>query len=251
MQRLKPLFLVLLGLICTAIFYSILSYFEHPTPPLSPIRWIVQTGPLKEGLKTDYLAEVLTLSSDHPKAMRAEEAEEALLRNPLIKKASVSLLNPETLYIDYTLRQPMFYLGNLQNIAVDKEGCLFPLSPFFTPKRLPKLYLEEESLELSWNAVIEGKGFKLALELMQLIGDSYRVLSIDVSQGLQNTLGEREVVLLLDNENSERHYLRLTPKNFHQELLHYAKIRERLLNESFVVDLRVPQLAFLNQLTEG
>ena len=212
MQRLKPLFLVLLCLICTAIFYSILSYFEHPTPPLSPIRWIVQTGPLKEGLKTDYLAEVLTLSSDRPKAIRAEEAQETLVKNPLIKKASVSLINPETLYIDYTLRQPMFCLGDLRNIAADKEGNLFPLSPFFTPKRIPKLYLGEENLELSWNTVIEGKRFTLALELMQLIGDSYRVLSIDVSQGLQSTLGKREVVIILDNENSGRHYLRLTPK---------------------------------------
>ncbi|MCB1080272.1 MAG: hypothetical protein KDK69_00480 [Chlamydiia bacterium] len=43
-----------------------------------------------------------------------------------------------------------------------------------------------------------------------------------------------------------KHYLRLTPKGYKQELSRYFLIRDQLLSQSLTVDLRVQGLAFLH-----
>ena len=94
--------------------------------------YIVQTGMQREALHSDYIAELLDLSSDHPKLFSAfdeEAGKKLLLKSPVIKEASIKKIPPNMLYVDYTVRKPEALLANFSNIAVDKEGYVFPLTP--------------------------------------------------------------------------------------------------------------------------
>ncbi|HNA62737.1 MAG TPA: FtsQ-type POTRA domain-containing protein, partial [Rhabdochlamydiaceae bacterium] len=98
---------------------------------------ILQTGPQKEALKTTYLAELMGISADRPilfSQFDHQGAEKKLLASPVIQEASVKLINPDTVYIDYTVRQPLATLGDFENTVIDENGIPFPISPFFTPK---------------------------------------------------------------------------------------------------------------------
>jgi len=249
MGKAKPVFLSLLGLTTLTLFYGALSHFKKSPPPVSPIKWIAQTGPIKEGIQTHYLAELLHLSLSHPKSINPEEAQVILQAAPFIKKVAVNFLNPETLYIDYTLRRPHFYLSDFSNIGVDETGHLFPMSPIFTPKKLPRLFLGLQE-KPPWDEPIEKQKIRLANHLANYFDETVHVIWIDLAPIEANTLGKREIILILENEQGAEHFLRLTPKSYEKELMHYLLIREKLREQNLEIDLRTPNRAYLNQVSE-
>lgn len=226
------------------MLYGAFSHYTNKKPSSSPIRWIAQTGPIKEGLKSDYLAELVGLSKDHPKSIDPEEAQKILQKSPLIKEVKVSIINGDTLYIDYIMRQPQLFLFDFSNIAIDEMGYLLPFKPFFTPKKLPTLFLGLKSM-VNWSEPIQEEKVRLAMDLVCYLKDVAQVSQIDLSQTEEKTLGKQEIILVLDNENGSHHYLRLSLRRYTQEILHYCTIRERMILKNFVIDLRVPNLAFI------
>ncbi|MCB1107004.1 MAG: hypothetical protein KDK76_02790 [Chlamydiia bacterium] len=229
MKRFQSLFLAFFALLLTFGFYSAFSLFEKEKPHVAPIKAIAQTGPVKEGLKTLYLEELLGLSVDKPKAIHPKEAEKILQQSPLIKSVSVSHLNPETLYIDYTVRTPLFIIGDVENLALDKEGVTFPLNPFFTPKNLPLLYLGDSYQESKTH---------LALSLLDLLKEE--VGFIDLSKSDDPSLGKREIVVSIDSD-----LLRLSTKHYAKEIEHYRKLRKHF-DGPLIIDLRIPNLAYVH-----
>jgi len=227
---------------CGLFFCVNCKYHENRT---TPIRYIAQTGPIREGLKTDYLGELLGLSSDHPKCIDVVEAQNILEKVPLIKKVNVRSFDAETLYIDYTLRQPCFSLGDVPNALVDEGGVLFPCTPFFTPKKLPELWLGLKELP-HWSEVIAKGKLDLALYLKQKLEEITQVARIDLSQIENDRLSKKEIVLILENENKSVHYLRLSVKDYVKGLSHYCAIRKKFVTKDCVIDLRVPGIAFLD-----
>lgn len=244
------------------------------------IQTIVQTGPQKEALPTDYLAELLDLSQNHPQKIRdfdLKKAEQKLCASPVIKEAEVKILKAGGLYIDYRVRVPIALLYDFENVAIDEDKCIFPLIPFFPPKNLPEIYLGISISEMKRQ--LQGDKIQLALDILKLVGepivkDFIRLRRIDVSKAFESSYGQQEVVLILEDEiisKTEMHevhyflpqYLRLTRKNYAQELGNYLKLREDLLrkeesklelpktNETIVrlnpkiIDLRLDQLAFI------
>lgn len=247
-----------------------------------PIRAIVQTGPQREAIKTAYLAEVLGLSEDKPvlsSDFDVKEAEKKLAASPVISEAEIKIQEPGILYIDYTTRQPIAFLLDYENIALDKEGYPFPVAPFFTPKKLPEIYLGMEE-ELEWNQPIAGEKIDLAFALLEIIngpivGDLFNVKRIDVSNAFEMSYGRREIVLFTQDEiystvkGKEVRFvipriLRLPTKKYAQELGNYLKFREQRLEKekhelvakegqmvvlcpTVTIDLRIPQLAFIDE----
>ena len=117
---------------------------EAATPNV--VEYIVQTGPCKEALDSEYLIEVLDLSVDKPalfKTFDTKAAEDKLYADSLIEQVAVKKIKPNMVYIDYTLRKPIAKASDFYNAALDKEGVLFPIHPFFSPKKLPEIYLGE------------------------------------------------------------------------------------------------------------
>lgn len=241
---------------------------------------IVQSTPDKESLKTVYLAELLGLSVDHPTNLyrfRSKEARRKLLANPLIKEARVKKVRPGTIYIDYVLRKPIAFLSDFANTAIDIEGMPFPFKPFFTPKKLPEIYLgisgsydESPISGGQWGRKIAGPRIDLALELYQHLNalycsDTVQLRRIDVSKAYAASYGQRQIVVILEKHQLKdlktgpvlcrsRHILRLNTKNYIQGLADYSMLQPRLLEtcaqtgetdiSSIIFDLRLPQLAF-------
>lgn len=275
----------LIGSTCLTLSVSLAGYsfwkkqrLERLNSKNYRITAIIQTGPEKEALKTDYLAELLGLSADFPTQLYAfnlKKAEQKLLSSPLISAAHVKRLPPTTLYIDYEVRKPIAWLADFQNMAIDKEGFYFPVTPFFTPKRLPEIYLGITS-ESGWQ--IKSPYFDLALQILEVLEtapwkEGLRITRIDVSNAFQPSLGQREIALFTEEELSTRKegreivcifpkILRLSPKEYVQQLNNFFALRRAMMEDyrkqlatlqeggrfaPRIVDLRIPQLAFVEK----
>lgn len=245
---------------------------------------IVQTTTEPEALKTVYLAELLDISVDKPTNLyrfNSKEATRKLLGSPLIKDAQVKKIRPGTLYIDYVMRKPIAFLADFTNTAIDSEGYLFPYKPFFTPKKLPEIYLGISSMEQSqkgpWGICVQGKQVKLALSLLQHLNKTYcsdkcYVTRIDVSKANALSCGQREIVAILEVkqvqelnskfiENKITYLLRLNSETYSQGLANFALLQQHLFQKELleknpsadqnfnkkVIDLRLPQLAFIQE----
>ena len=226
-------------------------------PSRAPLTTIIQTGPAREALKTTYLAQLLDLSSDRPTACSLFDLKQArakLLRSPVIKAAEVKVYPPQTVYVAYTVRQPVAQLTDVENGVLDGDGILFPLSPFFAPKTLPEIYLGLTT-KVHWNQSFDGPQLRAAYDLLKILSaapyrDLFRLGRIDVSKASAKSYGTREIVLTL-HEPFGPIFLRLTPKNSLKELGNYLELRKELATkppsgQPLVVDLRIPSLAFMH-----
>lgn len=251
---------------------------------------LIQTGPQKEALRSEYLSQLMGLSKDRPQLVSRfdpKKARAALLTSPLVQDAHVKVLKPSTVYVDYTVRQPLAWLYDYENIALDKEGFLIPMYPFFPPKNLPEIYLglspfgERPGVAhlpiAAWNEPLRGPAIELAFDLLSrlqpLSKELFRIKRIDVSKGYEDSLGKREIVVIVDNEIFMKdssdpvistHYLRLSAKNYPQELGNYLELRRSILDGDLqkikglgvgekvsvsekIIDLRLPQLAYIDE----
>ncbi len=221
---------------------------------------IVQTGPEKEALKTTYLAELLHLSADSPTSLYAihpQEAQQRLLASPLIRAAAVKRMPPNTLYVDYEVRKPIAWIADYKNIAIDNEGYLFPVTPFFSPKAMTEVYLglppfaaPEDTQGRKgglWKSPLHNRHLKLALDLLQTFeGSSWKdglsVKRIDVSNAFAPTLGRREIVLFTEEELTIEQngravsftfpkILRLATKDYAEQLQHFFSLRKAMAQD--------------------
>lgn len=246
---------------------------------------IVQTVPENEGLKTVYLAELLDLSLDKPLNLyrfNTKEATRKLLSSPLIKEARVKKIRPGTIYVDYIMRSPIAFLADYSNTVIDGEKYLFPYKPFFTPKRLPEIYLgaslSDRSNDILWGVPVEGEPVELALSLLHYLQKKFgheacQVKRIDVSKAYASSCGQREIILMLEEQmehtvkGKTRHYqfpriLRLNTESYLQGLANYRVLQKHLLKQELstlaandkalvkqpvrIFDLRLSHLAFVS-----
>ncbi|MEN9655032.1 MAG: hypothetical protein RL235_1144 [Chlamydiota bacterium] len=291
----KALFVLIGSPLCTLVI-SLASYawFQSYQRDLQQdstylIRAIVQTGPEKEALPTTYLAELMGLSVDKPANLYAfdlKQAQADLTRSPLIREASVKRMRPNALYVEYAARVPVAKLADYDNIAIDRDGYLFPLHPFFTPKKIPEIYLglppfgaAEDAMGRKggrWIMPLEGRYVRLAFEMLDhLAGSAWKeglsIERIDVSHAFELSLGQREIVLLVEDtitvgqgakkvSGTFPKTLRLMPRHYVQQLAQFAELRKSMANDyrhaleqggvsgryaSRIIDLRIPQLAFV------
>lgn len=233
---------------------------------------IVQSTTDSEALKTAYLAELLNLSVDYPTNLydfNVSDASALLLKSPVIDNVHVSKIFPGTIHVNYTLRHPIAFLADRTNTALDVEGVTFPFKPFFTPKKLPKIYLGG-SLEESEGMQQKNERLELALSLLNLSTtyccDETLVLSqIDVSDAWAPGAGQRQIVLIFEERTatvvsgkprsqSLMHTLRLPAINYHEQLANYLQLRSYLNisnktrfseYKGLIIDLRLSELAFI------
>jgi hypothetical protein len=230
---------------------------------------IVQTGPQKEALNTVYLAELLGISTDRPTStyhFNTKEAERRLLSSPIIKQAEVKVHDNQTLYVDYSIRQPIAWLYDIENAAIDEEGYIFPMHPFFTPKKLPEIYLGlsfqiEDNFQNSvfsrpyWKSCLKSKNLTIALNVLKMLNgsmyrDFFHLKRIDVSNAEAESYGTREIVLITEDEIIQKYHekevsvilpriLRLSTKGYQQELGNYLKLRPNLLKQE-AKEIKIP-----------
>lgn len=234
------------------------------------IEYVVQTGIHKEALDSVYFCELLDLSIDKPvsfKEFDVEKAEQTVLKSPLIDKAIVKKIKPNMVYIDYSLRKPLARAGDFYNAAIDKEGTLFPMHPFFSPKRLPEIYLGEK--EKLFGESLSGESLDLAFAVLEAFPEGERgsICQIDVSKAFEKTLGTKEIIVMLEEEVPMRggfvmktckYFLRLSTRGYLKEIENYLRLRPHLREaekgeeavlpektKEVTVDLRLSQFAFI------
>lgn len=294
MKKKTSLFQYLIWILCTAVGLNALAFggirgylYWKKIRSLDfkiPVKAIVQTGPQKEALKTSYLAELLGLSVDCPTLCSdfdVKEAQKRLLASPVIKEVEVKISEPGILYVNYTVRQPIVFLHDFENIALDENRVPFPVAPFFTPKKLPEIYLDTDQ-PIEWNKPLSGEKIELAFELYKILkgpiaSDLFNIKRIDVSNAFEKSYGRREIVLQTKDEIYSTkdgkeicfcfpRILRLSTKKYSQELSNYLKYREHLLDKEKmelqfpesdetivyqpqkVIDFRISQLAFMEEI---
>ena len=224
-----------------------------PVTPEGPayVRRIVQTGPQREALKTSYLAQLIGLSSDRPllsKNLDLSLAESRLRVSPVIQRASIQLTQPDTIYIDYTVRQPVAALYDFENMAIDATGVPFPLSPFFTPKNLPEIYLGID--KMGYHQPLKGPQADLALSLLKVLQPlPMTLMRIDVSKAFSTRLSEREIICVVE-DGGYRRFLRLSAKHYPQGIGNYLQLRDKLPAKPQVIDLRLTKLGYLTSIEQ-
>lgn len=247
--------------------------------PKYNIQVLIQTGPEKEALKTMYLAELLGLSIDRKVnifSFDLEEAERKLLSSPLIEKAKVSRYPPNAIYVDYKVRQPIAWLYDISNYAVDKKGYIFPMSPFFPPKNMAEIYLGDKDIIKDENFLKEPLGsnkMKLALEIYNVLkkmeGPLFAVKRIDVSNAFSQSFGKKEIVLEFEHIMRVSfvfpRLIRLCVSDYETQLSNYFSLNNKMIedykkqlviNESTpdgirfskkTIDMRILKLAFIDE----
>lgn len=239
--------------------------------PANHIVAIVQKSSEPGILKNDFLAEVLGLSYDNPNNLygfNTPSAEKRLMHSPVIKSAKVKKIPPGTIYVDYQPRKPIAFLGDQTNTALDEEGIPFPFKPYFTPKKLPIIFIglaQTDHYPADWGKPILSPHMHIALKLLKNItqvikNKGYKLIALDLSNYTASSFGQREIVIILENQfqTSENEtqmvpakplYVRLNAENYGLAFGNFLELDKLLKSRSEklpkVVDLRVPHYAYL------
>ncbi|GAB4184479.1 MAG: hypothetical protein Tsb0015_00450 [Simkaniaceae bacterium] len=247
------------------------------------ITTILQTGPEKEALKTEFFAEMLNLSCDRPISQQLfpiRKAELLLKNHPIIKDAELRFLDKNTLYINYEVKKPIAYLGNFENLGIDEEGNIFPIKPFLKKVRLPEIFFSEKDFaqENILRTNLKNQSFQTALELIHFffeksLAERFWIKQVDVSQIFSESYGKREIILSIENEKKIKkgnreyivilpHIVRLHAKEYLKAACNYLELRNRIIEEenfeglqnfdeerkvlpAKILDFRIPRLAFI------
>lgn len=224
---------------------------------------ITQHANTKYQLPNGYLSELLELSIDVPAflpKLSLKNAENRLLLSPIIEKAEVKKIPPRTIHIDYSLRQPIAKLAEYTNTLLDKNAFPFPCQPFYSDLDLPEIVLGEIEGALAWGTRISDDHVKYAIAVYNAFATECSecqtaIKRIDISKANDPSAGHREIILTLQKVNEGQFvqdFLRLDLAHYAQNLHRYAILEEHLIKNknffqsSFIIDLRVPQLAFLS-----
>lgn len=214
-------------------------------------------------LPRGYLAELLELSSDLPTFLSAynlKAAQQKLLGCMHIETASLKKVQPNAICISYTMRTPIGFLPEYSNSLVDADGYMIAFQPFFPPLDLPEIVLGDLLLATAWGSRLSSSALTGALAILESfqqanIPDNIKIRRIDVSKINAPSAGQREAVLILEkshNSQTQTHFVRLGTDYYSQSLLHYGALQKHLDAEGgfscprLIIDLRVPQLAFLS-----
>lgn len=213
----------------------------------------------KDRLKTAFLAQMLDLSIDVPKKISDFDVKKytsQLSDNPIMEKIHIQKIFPSSLLIDYKLREPIALLANFQNTAVNFEGVLFPLYPFYSPKDLPEVVFGQELFHAETDSQISIWGKKIPQKRMKLVEELFKVFEgfpdlilkkIDLSSLDAQSYGQREIIITVLDQNPV--LLRLTEKNLKQELANYFSLRKSKIvstgKKNMIIDLRIPEVAYI------
>jgi cell division septal protein FtsQ len=239
-------------------------YAAHPSYSLTHIR---QQSHGIYKLPAEVLVEILELNFDHPLNLYAfdlEQAAQKLTNVPVFKQITLTKEASHTLSIDYTLRTPMALVIDYSNTAIDTEGVLMPLQPYYPSIQLPccLLGMPDDASNMSsypWNHQLPQATTVLLQELLSSLKTVTEVAPsgwcLDLRQVDSFAIGEIALFLKATATTPSR-LLRLTPGAYQKQLNRYGILREKLMEleqrpqktslmKSTIVDLRLADAALI------
>lgn len=216
---------------------------------------LVQSCTQREHLKNVYLAELLGLSIDQPTNLynfSISKAYKKLSECHLIKEAVIKKISPGTVFVKYSMREPVAYIGDFTNTAIDNEGYLFPFKPFFSPKTLPTITLgqkvyDEVRSEKLWGYRIFNKKLNLAHTLVAQLQKNQGVFveQVDLSRMHEESCGKREIIVKVRAVTGRAIYLRLNTNKYFDSITRIQQVASLLQQNVSVLDLRIDNLLLL------
>jgi hypothetical protein len=236
---------------------------------------------MENKLSLDYIARLMSLSCDKPTNIflfDVKKAREDLLKSPFIKDAKVKKVGRGGIYVEYVLRTPIAVAADWDNAAIDENGVIFPLNPFFSNDGLLEVRLNFENTDICWGkSVKDMEAFSLAMNIFELLNTeqfvkAIKIVRIDVSRAFVKSFGKREavviceeVILLNGREFVFPKILRLDPQNYEKQLYNLVGLLDNMGKDyekqlegfkgsssvvrfaSTVIDLRIDKLAFIDE----
>lgn len=267
MKKELPLYRAILWIMLSTVLFSgvpALLFFlwekkqeERRLNPKYHLKSLVQVQPYEDSLDTLTLQKILGLSTERPITtidLDLGGLEKRLLEFPLVERAKLKVISPSKLFIKYKLRTPIAFLADIQGAAVDKEGKILPLDPFYTPKRLPSVYVGLQKGQGCWGGALAPEDLELIWEVFTLFAsegmEELEMKSLNISGVHETSGGKRELVVIAEDLKKRIEWvLRLCPEAYTQGLSRFLTLRDRLLDQELaneqVVDLRLDRLAFL------
>jgi|GEM_PF-3320736 len=166
-------------------------------------------------------------------------AKSELLQKLPLKSIRLKKRKPDQLWIAYELKRPLAILGNASNTLIDTEGSLMPYKPFYSPKKIPTIYLQQERQ-------MQEEELACCKRIFALLED--RELTIlDLRWICHASKAKRGVVVALGTEGAT-HTLRLTVEGYEEELLAYLQLKKRFLesNRPYILDFRFKNALYLS-----
>jgi len=182
------------------------------------------------------------------KRLDAKKIEKKLRDFPIFQDVDVEFTPQGELLVTYDLRKPLFYLRDYNNCALDFEGRVLPLVPFYSPKKLPHIYLGLQ--RLLWN---QSHDIELASSIIRYFNHDrlqlFELKLIDLSKLKALVPSHREVILTL-SISGHLHYLRINPGHWHRALNRYIRLFEeaklsKTLDQDVIFDARISKFATL------
>ncbi len=251
------------GSAATALLFYKEQNKQKQKDPKYTIVAIVQTGPDRDRLKTVFLSDLLELSIDKPQNLYSfslSEAKKKICKCPVVKSCNLKKISPGTLYVEYSIRKPIAYIGDFSNTAVDAEGIMIPFQPFFSPKRLPKIslgmpYYKAIDNGMPWGSHINPPEFTIFAEIISALErcSDLRVDHIDLSNIFMESPGKKEIIVeLSDHSKGELPItLRLNAQKFLHSIEAFFTMRSQLTVGYSIVDLRMQPIGLISSFPDS
>lgn len=220
------------------------------------LKALIQKTPTIDQLSPRFFSDYLGLSPlGQPlilKRLDAVKIQNRLKEFPVFKSIEAEFTPLGELCVSYDLRRPLFELYDYKNCGLDKEGFITPLVPFYSPKKLPQIYLGLK--QLSWD---EPHNISQALDIVDFFEKNQfqgiNLKRIDLSRLNHKLISHREIIVIVSVGNVD-HYLRIHPSLIQKALVRYVSIflepkLKKTISKSCVFDARISKFATIKNLT--
>lgn len=221
---------------CLLILYTVKEY-QSLGRGLVPITTI--TCRFEEG--APFLADLFVdhLGLDGPELVLMRDfsvghAKRQLQGIPILKHSKVKVVKPGIISIEYILRSPVAFMGDVENCVFDGEGCCFPFSPFYAPRGLPEVFFG-----LSPGEGTHAYDFKLphleyALDLLHYFEERKwlgQLLRVTLSRMQKKENSKKEIIFECIAQlpcGSEKHVVRIHPQSYEVAKKEYVALMRTL-----------------------
>jgi len=213
---------VIWGTLFLSMWYKKYTLEEKKDDPRYTVRGIIAHSQSADTLQKETLAELANLSNESVYNLYEFDVhalEKRLQELPCIASAYCQRIRPNAIYISYELKKPYVRLADFENIALDKKGYPFFLSPYYTSKELPQVLIGLD--DFSWHEPVATpeleNAYKVLEILEQKLSDGMKVFRVDTHNVQAKSKGAKEVVVVLAEDHS-KFYLRLNYGDFENKL---------------------------------
>jgi hypothetical protein len=244
--------LIIVGSCCMISLPTYLYLFGQKKLASTKLTTLIQKTPTMQALSPRFFSNYLGLNPKGKniaiKRLDIQKINKKLKAFPIFKSIHAEFTKEGELEVNYHLRSPQYTLKDFSNCGVDEEGYLFPLAPFYTPKKLTQIYLGLQDLNFSKKHYV-----LLANQIIEFFNlnklDQLSIALIDLSKMNSNLKSHQEVIVTIEFLD-KKHYLRIHPQNMDKALTRYvslfkeSSIKDKIFN-SCVFDARIQKFATL------